>query len=351
MHPARRPPSRPCRRRSSSGGGFTLIELMVVIGIIVLLAAILLPVVSRVRQTAYDTSTQQQMARIMQACQQYFHDNNAYPGPVANGNLSGGLNPISPPTEFTNATANNGATGITSSENLVLGLLGYLDPRSPTAPVATLPTFNNGGQGPTLPPGPPPHDVLSLNPLRPAKYSYIDYSPGELSGGSAGLLESMTNLTIKDSNIPEFIDRFPNPMPILYLRANVGATGTPQAFNQDVSGGALVQYNYMELASYGCNVTFSDGNIKALPLDDKYFTTLSATSPSPVTDTKPYLDWNGITPVSGSNPPSYNGYLTNPNIGGGGATGGAVRGKDGFILISAGKDRVYGTLDDTIVTP
>ena len=56
----------------------------------------------------------------------------------------------------------------------------------------------------------------------------------------------------------------------------------------------------------------------------------------------PYTDWwlASGNPASGS---SY--YFMNPNI------GGSVRGKDGFMLISAGIDRTYGTTDDIIVTP
>lgn len=344
MHPARRPPSpRPCRR---SSGGFTLIELMVVIGIIVLLAAILLPVVSRVRQTAYDTSTQQQMARIMQACQQYYHEFNAYPGPIANVYLYGGSQKGTDPTAPTGVTG--GGNAITSSENLVLGLFGYLDPRSPTAPATIPPTYNNGGSATGQPPGPPPHDVLSLNPLRPAKYNYIDYSPGELSGGSANSLEALTGVMLNDTNVPEFIDRFASPMPILYIRANVGATDTPQANNKDFgNGNQLVQYNYLELSAYGCNVQTNSGP-RAAMLDDAYFTTALVGASTDLSGT--YADWNGMKQVNGA----YDGYLTNPNIGGGtnqSATGGAVRGKDGFILISAGKDRTYGTHDDTIVTP
>jgi hypothetical protein len=196
--------------------------------------------------------------------------------------------------------------------------------------------------------------VLSLNPLRPAKYSYLDYVPGELSNGSVGTLESMAGAmpAPADTNIPEFIDRFPNPMPILYIRANVGATDTPQAYNSDLgTNKQFVQYNYMELAAYGCNIQFSSGPVWAL-LDTNYFTTLASKS---LADTpSAYADWNGKKQNSGG---TYDGYLTNANIAGPGGTsnqsttGGAVRGKDGFILIAPGKDRTYGTHDDLIVTP
>ena len=52
----------------------------------------------------------------------------------------------------------------------------------------------------------------------------------------------------------------------------------------------------------------------------------------------------GITPPGG-NDAQWVAYFMNPNI------AGQPRGKDGFVLISAGADRLYGTKDDIIVTP
>lgn len=335
------------RRRQPSGPrGFTLIELLVVIGILVLLMAILVPVVSHVRLKAYDTSTQAQMQRILQACESYYHDFNAYPGPVANVNLFGGSNAVAAtglvPIPITGVSGPNGGK-ITSSENLVLGLLGLLNP----------PTASNGGQISFVPASTnPPHDVVNLSKLHPGvpSYHYIDYVPGELSAGILQKTDATAMLPGRDTNVPEFIDRFPDPMPILYIRANVGGTGTPAVFQNDQSGGLMVQYNFMELSAYGCNVQTNSGGIPAF-LDISYFkninTYATATTGTTLSDTvtTPYADWNGTTPVPNSSPTTYNGYLMNPNI------GGAVRGKDGFILLSAGVDRTYGTTDDTILTP
>ena len=57
------------KRRSE---GFTLIELLVVIGIIAILVALLIPVVGKIRQSAYGASTQNEIGQIGDACQRYY---------------------------------------------------------------------------------------------------------------------------------------------------------------------------------------------------------------------------------------------------------------------------------------
>jgi len=304
----------PTRKRR----GFTLIELLVVIGIILLLLAILLPVVSQVRTRAYQATTQSQMSRIMAACQSYFHDFNSYPGPVANVYLkgaSGGADPKAPLAV---------AGQITSSENLVLGLLGML------TPATTL-----GGRPTFVPLPTAPHDVLSLNPLHPQSYHYIDYVADELDSGKSNSLDFMTKVNPTDSSVPEFVDRFPDHAPILYVRANVGNPGVASADDK-------TQYDYQALSPYGCSVLLSDGTSKQFPFDQTYFTSMSAfvigTPTLADAVATPFSDWNG---ANGKN----DGFFQNPNI------SGSARGKDGFVLISAGVDRTYGTHDDIIVTP
>lgn len=310
--------------------GFTLIELLVVIGIILLLMSILLPVVSQIRKAAYDTSTQSQMQRIMQACESYYHDFNAYPGPIANVNLSGGPNPVSGVPQG----VTGGNNQVTGSENLVLGLLGFLTPPSGSTGVTFVPASTS-----------PPHDVLSLNPLHPASYHYLDYVPNELTTDFEKSIPNEQGLPSTDTNVPEFIDRFPKPLPILYIRANVGAPGI--GYTND-----SMQYNYGELAAYGCNIPLSDGTgvQKLLSTSPDYFSqtlpTYTAPNANPGLSDEvqtPFFDWAAAKQNPTTN--TYDGWLANPNI------QGSPRGKDGFILIAAGKDRVYGTHDDTIITP
>ena len=341
--------------------GFTLIELLVVIGIIVLLIAILLPVVSSVRKQAYNTSTQSQMARIMQACLAYYHDFNAYPGPIANANLAGGATPsngnITGGTQITNA--NGGAAFVTSSENLVLGLFGFLQPPptsgkpisfiGPPQPAKPAPPYQPTGTGVT------PSDVASLNFLHPASYHYMDYVPAEMTiNGWTATLEYVTGVVPADSNVPEFIDRFPSAMPILYMRANVGipintssqtTIADSIAFTKDTA-----QYNYAELKPYYSAIYMAplQNTKKPIQIDDTLLKTLNG-SYSPTNNladdvATPYWDWNGLSKNTAS-PSVYDGYFVNPNV------ANSARGTDTFVLIAPGKDRVYGTHDDIIITP
>lgn len=334
--------------------GFTLIELLTVIGIIVLLMAILLPVVSKVRSVAHRADTQNRMSVISSAAMMYFHDFNAYPGPVANVYLAGGTKAGMDPIKI------QGISGpITSSENLVLGLLGMLTPpQTPGGPI----TY--AGPSSPAPSATPVHDVLSLNYLSPKSYHYIDYIPEQLTpmpdpkangnSGKAVILEYaglMPLMPMKDSNVPEFIDSIGNPMPILYMRAQPGA---PLVTNKLVAGSMTSggnpdvdwQYNSDEIAPYGCSI--KDGNdVATWRLFDSSFFTKMASIRSSATG----LSGDTATPspnmASTVPDPKFSGYgyLANPNI------LNAPRGANSFILISAGEDRTYGTADDIIVTP
>jgi prepilin-type N-terminal cleavage/methylation domain-containing protein len=324
--------------RPHSRNAFTLMELLVVIGIITLLTAILIPVVSQVRMRGFVAQTQGEMQRIMIACQAYYHDFNAYPGPLANNMLATNTpaavdsklaadptaNPMPKPPAFTSTT-------ITGSENLTLGLLGLLSPYP--APVGTAPNT-----GLYMPP-PPKHDVMSLNYSRPASYHYLDFLPDELPtpGGAQGVDyfaygsstvfpptdTSGSTATVSgkpsadatgDSSVPEFIDHIPTPMPILYMRAAPGATAIDSADGKDPGNpNGFAAYKYSQLLPYG---------FKNINLPDF--------QPPP-----------GFTETQGG----WDVYLMNPSV------LNQPRGKDAFILIDAGPDRLFGTKDDIIVTP
>ena len=326
---------RPFNSRSLAQSGppmmrkaFTLLEMLVVIGIITLLAAILIPVVSQVRMRAFVAQTQGEMSRIMAACQAYYSDFKAYPGPLANNMIITDVPPLQDSKIGPDPLGGPSAPGfdskkITSSENLLLGVFGLLSPIPANPPPP-----------PYYTPPPPKHDVMNLNYSRPASYHYMDFLPDELPNPNGldyyayGVVNKpfQTDYNpspsppnppdnvemVSDSGAPEFTDHIPTPMPILYMRAQTGAkaiTGN-KATN---SSGDLVTYIYTQLTPYGFN------KIKTTDY------------PTPTGFTETNNGWDT--------------YLMNPSI------LGEPRGKNAFILIDAGPDRIFGTKDDIIVTP
>lgn len=76
--------------------GFTLVELLVVIAIIVVLIAISLPVYSRAREKARQTTCMSNMHQIAMAVRMYRMDMGHYPGPYDPALGEGGLNALYP---------------------------------------------------------------------------------------------------------------------------------------------------------------------------------------------------------------------------------------------------------------
>jgi prepilin-type N-terminal cleavage/methylation domain-containing protein len=318
-------------RRSKLKPAFTLLELLVAIGILVTLAAILVPVVSTVRDRARGADTQAFITQLEGAINRYQTDFRAFPGPFSDNQLTnvGGISGLSltPATGFDTAVAfatgnaPNSVDRITSSENLVLGLLGGLRPAT-SGPNPL--TYNPAdvGLGPA-----------SLNPGRPSRSSaYVDAVNLSWNGPTTALTgsfsdEAGTGATAPtDTIIPEFVDRYSSPLPVIYVRSRVG---TAPGVDNIISETALnTAYNLNHFSAY----TQSSIGVGRTP----------ATTG---------LDTGRVHGLTSIGTGGFIGTQANQGLpyftaAGTSGTTALPRNKDRFVLISAGRDRVYGTGDD-----
>ncbi|MCC7351580.1 MAG: type II secretion system protein [Phycisphaerales bacterium] len=290
---------------------FTLVELLVVIFIIAVLVGILIPVVGRVRRSAKSAATQQTIATIAGAIEQYYQAFHAYPGPIANAQIYN-TNPANQPLISYAGTPALDKSRITMSENLVLGLLGGLIYDSTKTPTTVYnPDLIGAG----------PRNLTAAN--QKTTPSFLPKA-----NLSDGLFKDDAD-SADDSIIPEFVDNFNSPMPILYLRSNVGAVGI--AYDSDVSATPVQQYDLQQIIGY----TGTDIGVGRTP-EKPNVVNLKVHGLSSCNNTR------SLDPTNANYYYPYDlyPYLTNPAI------ANTPRNKDGFILISAGPDRIYGTDDD-----
>jgi prepilin-type N-terminal cleavage/methylation domain-containing protein len=299
MHPLNRHPR-----------AFTIVELLVVIGIIAVLLGILIPVVSSVRKAAYVSASRNNVQLIANAIERYHTDYLSYPGIWSNAQIAAGQ------------TLTGGAGTITMTENCVLALCGG------AAGAWNTPAYASGdlGKGPI---------TYGPNPKR--KAAYIEANNKILSLQGAGLdpgatfgvgqLMAYTYETAMPPGppgVPEFIDAFPQALPIIYVRARVKATG--------IVGTGDHQYDARDMLPYATFKSGSQNNVFAFD---------TATFPSDAADqgapgTYPAAGGTAYSNVNFTG--SYN-YFRN-------ASTNAARQADTYLLISPGEDRKYGTSDD-----
>ena len=281
-----------------------------------------------VRSAAYATDSAQQILRLTSAIENYKTDYGAYPGPLSNDQVitAGGAMPA-------------GITGkVTMSENLVLGLIGGLKPGGSTSnPAAYDEARIRSRLGP-----------MSLNPLSPkGGRTYFDASGAELAFG-ANYQSEYGGPKADDSNVPEIVDHFPDSMPVLYYRARAGAPGVVSSGGR---GAGAFQYDIQQNIGYlkprsGASGIGGSGphGLVDLGSPDQINTLNAPVAPwlgplkGPVDSAKGVKPYDAISYFM-------NQQLTPATPAPTNATG-VARQKDGYILISPGKDRVYGTTDD-----
>jgi type II secretory pathway pseudopilin PulG len=323
---------------------FTMVELMTVLTIIIVLITILIPTVSRVRKASQAATVKQQISELSAAIERFYQDHHKYPGPLSDDYIYiADRNPQpTPPYVIQDVAGGPLARNdhITQSENLALGLLGGLK-WMPTGAGAFLLTFDKNLMRDAK-------GMAGMNPNQPKKFpAYLTIDPRQLSDGryqdGAGDAD--------DSPIPEILDKFPNPMPILYARARAGAPGVIRDNMTNVESPANVrQYDLTDVYPYtrqlngrsigeGKSIRRKDYNAPSqlLPTDSDFphglqsvdsTRTLDKQSQYPY-DAFPYFRNPTIAPTVASNPET-----------------GTARSKDRYVLISAGIDRIYGTEDD-----
>jgi hypothetical protein len=163
------------------------------------------------------------------------------------------------------------------------------------------------------------------------------------------------------SAIPVFVDRFPipGPLPIIYLRARTGAPGIiSDGTLQNPSTGTVANYQYdvRDIRAYtvpnnGASIglpSTTQHNLQGVnkfgytqtvgTVEQFYYYTVKAyptiDTSTPHNNAGPYFANFSITPTNGTNGDQQVNYTGRP------------RAVDQFILISAGRDGIYGTPDD-----
>src|SRR5688500_14810621 len=209
--------------------------------------------------------------------------------------------------------------------------------------------------------------AMSLNPASPKKgRSYIDqknlsWRPGD--NGKTGKYQDGAGIA-DDTMIPEILDTFPSPMPILYLRARKG-----QQPPKNTSGATIPVSSWTADTNYIVTVSTTSPNPHVGQYDLSQIVGYVGTPSAPITigegKSIDVNDYTGTKPSAGAlrhgllsvdplakmekDAPAYvYPYDAFPYFRDPASTDAnpQPRAKDGFILISAGLDRVYGTADD-----
>jgi prepilin-type N-terminal cleavage/methylation domain-containing protein len=330
--------------RINRKSAFTLVELLVVILIIGILVGILIPVVNSVRRKGQAAATLAQINALRGAIEAYQGTYNAYPGPIPDHYMYQ-LPPGTPPMP-TNINGATGGSQVTMTENMVLGIMGGLENLSGQV------SFNpaNVGNGPR-----------SLNPANPAQHQAFYSNSNELDKGFFSDRVDNAGKPIPscfDTDIPEFVDKFNEPMPILYLRARRGAKGVmSDAKNYNAQNpDQLFQYDVRQYYSYICDPSSGNpssgiviGGRKQQGARGNFWDLASGSPQSGVGD--PAQGGNGDPLLNGKDQVNFAiAYFRDPStsIGAINNDQASPRNKDGFILISAGPDRLFGTADDLV---
>lgn len=187
------------RECGSTTRGFTLIELLVVVAIILLLIGLLVPFIAGAIRKSRETETRHQLEAIGNAIDAYQVAFNAYPGPVAERDL-----PVS---------------NVIGTQNMIIGLMGNISTSAISADSGQQAPYMTGSVAlgsvnATVRFGDAngPRDLSDKIADPAGKLMNAFYVPKR---GELAVISSVTNV---DATVPVIYDRFGDPLPILYFR-------------------------------------------------------------------------------------------------------------------------------------
>lgn len=295
---------------------FTLIELMVVVVIIVLLVGILIPALGGAKKRAKVAETSALMSHIQTDIDSYFTIFNAYPGPM----------PLS-------ATSGSGKQ-LSGAQNLLIGLtLGMSQTSTGATSVKIAPGMNGTYYSdPNVRNGPVNYAAMDPTGKFQQLSPFFDAPDKELSTAvnpnlslktwpAAGVSTDVPNAC----NLPVIVDTFTDGLPILYFRRTPGVE-TPVATAALPVSAAYYWDENKEYTS-GTKLVATSGVTCPQGITAQNTNTTSMSNPSFATLPAP-------PPAARSN------LYTAAQVGGGSSTRG------GYILMSAGPDRFYGSVRD-----
>ena len=322
------------RRRATSAsalGAFTLIELLVVIAIITLLISILLPTLAKAREQAQNVKTRATLKSIGEGAELYRNENESdQTARITNGY---------PPSALGEDPAVAGTQDICGAQWIVRYLMGK--DLSGYAPRRNVPAS-------LLNPGDPAEEV--------AWYQYnadgrptVDRVGPYMTGEAVKIVATRDLPRAQDhpwSNYEQqvFIDTF--GYPILYYVANAAQGGKPRPNLASYNGSVAGVYTMLDNGYFTGQCT---GSACSRPPWD-----FGNGGDHPLGHFGPHPPDQPIDPLNALNDAKcFPYYILDRGLYDASSTGGtgqvrltAPRRKDSFLLISAGKDGIFGTPDD-----
>jgi prepilin-type N-terminal cleavage/methylation domain-containing protein len=330
--------SNPSRRR-----GFTLIEILVVVALIVLLIGILVPALAAAKRRARRVDNESLLSGISTAIQQYETHFNTFPGPPV---------ATTPPLTMQTSNKMSGTQALLLALSYAWATPSDPAPNTPALLIGTGPgviTYGGFTVDPTKPSGPIDHGntgpAIGSNTTGtfrqlPQLYtpSAKELSPPTTTGGTTWTAGGYagTKPGVNGFLFPTILDHYSVQMPLLYYRGNPGVTGTAtfdgssaissQNIVDDYGASTIPSFYRTENVEYTESTGFSNA----------YGTSPDQTTESPISATKagtPALANKAFAQL-------LTGKGTNTTL--------SPKGS-GYVLMSAGEDRIYGTSDDVIV--